>query len=77
MTCRIKYNISDEILKRGIYAVQILLNKNKPFFKAAMHSHSTNSDGRLTVSEQKELFKAEGYSVVAFTDHEHLIEILF
>ncbi|MBR6509563.1 MAG: hypothetical protein IKT38_03045 [Clostridia bacterium] len=57
--------------------MQILLNKNKPFFKAAMHSHSTNSDGRLTVSEQKELFKAEGYSVVAFTDHEHLIDNSF
>ena len=54
--------------------MQILLNKNKPFFKAAMHCHSTNSDGKLSVQEQKELFKKQGYSVVAFTDHEHLID---
>ena len=54
--------------------MQILLNKNKPFFKAAMHCHSTNSDGKISVEEQKELFKKQGYSVVAFTDHEHLID---
>ena len=57
--------------------MQILLNKNKPFFKAAMHCHSTNSDGKLSVQEQKELFKKQGYSVVAFTDHEHLIDNSF
>ncbi|MBE7092232.1 MAG: hypothetical protein E7365_03515 [Clostridiales bacterium] len=57
--------------------MQILLNKNMPFFKAAMHCHSTNSDGKLSVQEQKELFKKQGYSVVAFTDHEHLIDNSF
>ncbi len=54
--------------------MQILLNKNMPYFKTAMHCHSLNSDGKLSVEEQKELFKKEGYSIVAFTDHEHLID---
>ena len=52
----------------------ILLDKNKPYFKTAMHCHSLNSDGELSVEEQKELFKKQGYSIVAFTDHEHLID---
>ena len=45
-----------------------------PYYKAQMHCHSVNSDGKLTVDEQKQLFKARGYSVVAFTDHEHLVD---
>lgn len=52
----------------------VLLDENKSFYKAALHCHSKNSDGALTVEELKEEFKKEGYSVVAFTDHEHLID---
>lgn len=54
--------------------MQILLDESKGFFKAQLHCHSKNSDGKLTVEQQKELFKEKGYSVVAFTDHEHLID---
>lgn len=54
--------------------MQVLLDANKSFFKAQLHCHSKNSDGRLTVEKQKELFMRNGYSVVAFTDHEHLID---
>lgn len=39
------------------------------FYKANLHSHSTYSDGELTVEEAKEYYKANGYSVYAFTDH--------
>ena len=39
-----------------------------------MHCHSTLSDGKLTVEQIKELYKNAGYSIVAFTDHNVLID---
>ncbi len=54
--------------------MQILLDKNKPFYKANLHCHSTYSDGKLSVEELKTAYKQRGYSIVAFTDHEHIID---
>lgn len=39
-------------------------------YKANLHCHSTLSDGKLTPERIKEIYKAHGYSIVAFTDHE-------
>ena len=50
-----------------------LLGKNKKFYKANLHAHTTLSDGRLTPEELKKEYKKRGYSVVAYTDHEHII----
>ena len=47
-----------------------LLPEEGNFYKANLHCHSTLSDGRLTPEEIKEIYKAEGYSIVAFTDHD-------
>lgn len=52
---------------------KILLDGNKNFYKANLHCHSTKSDGNMTVEELKEHYKKNGYSVIAFTDHEHLV----
>ena len=41
-------------------------------YKACLHTHSTISDGNFTPEEIKRQYKALGYSVVAFTDHEVL-----
>lgn len=54
--------------------MKILLDENKPFYKANLHCHSTYSDGKFTVENLKEEYKKRGYSIVAFTDHEHLID---
>ncbi len=54
--------------------MKILLDENKKFFKANLHCHSTKSDGKLTVETLKAEYKKRGYSIVAFTDHEHLID---
>ena len=54
--------------------MDILLDDNKCFYKAQLHCHSLNSDGKISVEEQKVLFKQKGYAVVAFTDHEHLVD---
>ena len=57
--------------------MKILLDKNKKFFKANLHCHTTNSDGKYPVEFVKEQYKKQGYSIVAFTDHEHLIDNSF
>jgi len=51
---------------------KILLGKNKKFYKANMHCHSNLSDGRLTPCKLKELYKSNGYSILAITDHDSI-----
>lgn len=46
-----------------------LLPQNGSFYKADLHCHSTISDGRWTPEQIKENYKAQGYSIVAYTDH--------
>lgn len=46
-----------------------LLPKNGNFYKANLHCHSTVSDGKWTVEEIKKNYMAEGYSIIAYTDH--------
>ncbi|MBE7030765.1 MAG: PHP domain-containing protein [Ruminococcaceae bacterium] len=50
-----------------------LIPSGGKFYKAALHTHTTISDGRCTPEEVKELYKSLGYSVVAFTDHSRLV----
>lgn len=49
----------------------VLLPENGPYYKANLHCHTTLSDGELTPEQVKEAYKAQGYSIVAFTDHRH------
>ena len=51
-----------------------LLPENGTFYKANLHCHSTVSDGLLTPEEIKEGYLAHGYSVVAYTDHDIMID---
>ena len=50
-----------------------LLPEGGKFYKANLHSHSTVSDGVKTPEELKEMYKAEGYSVFAYTDHDNFV----
>lgn len=50
-----------------------LLPNSCNFYKANLHVHSTVSDGDMTPEELKRIYMAEGYSVVAFTDHEVMV----
>ena len=50
-----------------------LLSKNKNTYKANLHAHTNISDGRLSPEELKELYKSNGYSVLAYTDHDIMI----
>jgi len=47
-----------------------VIKKNAPQYKANLHCHSNISDGKFTPAELKEVYKSNGYSVLAITDHE-------
>ena len=53
---------------------QYILPKEGNFYKANLHCHSTCSDGKLTVEELKEIYKSNGYSVLAYSDHNVLVD---
>lgn len=50
----------------------LIPNEGK-FYKTALHTHTTVSDGKLTPEELKEEYKKRGFSVVAYTDHEVVV----
>ena len=52
---------------------KFLFPENARFYKANLHCHTNLSDGKLSPTEVKAAYKAKGYHVVAFTDHEALI----
>ncbi|MBQ7922129.1 MAG: hypothetical protein IJ325_06080 [Clostridia bacterium] len=47
-----------------------LIPPHKKQYRANLHCHSVLSDGHKTPEELKEMYKAEGYSILAITDHE-------
>jgi len=51
-----------------------LLTETGNFYKANLHCHTTISDGKYTPEEIKKLYKDAGYSVVAYSDHNVLID---
>ena len=55
--------------KEEIMAKVVLIDSKKKQYKANLHCHSVLSDGALTPEQLKEAYKAEGYSVLAITDH--------
>lgn len=46
-----------------------LFKSGKNIYKANLHCHTTVSDGAWTPEKTKDMYKARGYAVVAFTDH--------
>lgn len=51
-----------------------LLSANKTYYKANLHTHTTVSDGKLTPEEAKAHYKALGYSILALTDHDVIVD---
>lgn len=52
---------------------QFLLPEEGRFYKACLHLHSTDSDGKVTPADIKKMYMEKGYSIVAYTDHEVII----
>lgn len=51
-----------------------LLDGKKPYYKANLHSHTVISDGTKTPEELKQMYLQQGYSIVAYTDHNILLD---
>lgn len=51
-----------------------LIQNEGKFYKANLHCHTTVSDGANTPEEMKNYYKAHGYSILAMTDHELLVD---
>jgi len=45
------------------------------WYKAALHTHTSSSDGALRPDEAAELYRSRGYDVLALTDHERSNDI--
>ena len=52
---------------------KVLFGAKKNFYKANLHCHSNLSDGTFSPEELKKFYKKKGYSILAITDHEVLI----
>jgi hypothetical protein len=50
-----------------------LFKREGVIYKANLHCHTTESDGAHTPEKIKELYQAEGYSIIAFTEHNKLV----
>ncbi len=50
-----------------------LIDYRKKSYKANLHCHSTISDGLMTPEELKKHYKSQGYSILAYTDHNVLV----
>ena len=51
-----------------------LLPEQGAFYKANLHCHSNISDGKKSPEELKTMYREQGYSVLAYTDHELLVD---
>ena len=51
-----------------------LLPEKGQFYKANLHAHTNQSDGKNAPEEVREIFKSKGYSIVAYTDHDLLLD---
>lgn len=51
-----------------------LLPEGKQAYKANLHSHSTLSDGNLSPEELVKAYREHGYSVLAISDHEFMLD---
>ena len=51
-----------------------LIPESGRFYKANMHMHTTVSDGVGSPEEIKKAYIDSGYSIVAYSDHEVLVE---
>ena len=53
---------------------KFLLPEGGTWYKANLHCHSTFSDGKLTPAQLKEIYMEKGYSIIAYTDHNVMID---
>lgn len=50
-------------------------NASGPWFKGALHCHTTASDGRLSLDELVSLYRAQGFDFLCVTDHQRFSRV--
>ncbi len=45
------------------------------WYKANLHTHTTNSDGTWSPQEAVDAYRKKGYDILAITDHDHLTNV--
>lgn len=53
---------------------KFLISPELNWYRANFHCHTKHSDGALTPEQVKEAYKNHGYSIVAYTDHDVLLD---
>ena len=53
---------------------KFLLPENGNFYNANLHCHSTISDGALSPEELKKIYMEKGYSIIAYTDLDIMLQ---
>ena len=51
-----------------------ILPEGLNWYRANFHCHTVHSDGAYTPEKVKEVYKNHGYSIVAYTDHDVLLD---
>ncbi len=54
--------------------MQELISESGHFYKANLHCHSTFSDGQKTPEELKNIYRSAGYSILAISDHNVMVD---
>lgn len=52
-----------------------MFDKNGQWYKGNLHSHTTNSDGRMTPEESVRLHKQYGYSFLCLSEHDYYTDL--
>ena len=53
---------------------KFILPENLNWYRANFHCHTVKSDGAYTPEKVKEVYKNHGYSIVAYSDHDILLD---
>ena len=51
--------------------VEKMFSEKGSWFKGNLHSHTVNSDGRLTPAQSAAYYREHGYSFICFSEHDY------
>lgn len=55
--------------------VEKMFSEKGSWFKGNLHSHTVNSDGRLTPAQSAAYYREHGYSFICFSEHDYYTDL--
>ena len=52
-----------------------MFSETGSWYKGNLHSHTTNSDGRLTPEQSAAYYREHGYSFLCFSEHDYYTDL--